>query len=97
MARFSKKISGVKHSVPRRFRLLLYRLDVEFGEENVDPGYYHWIKGDGPDLHVDFKYYDPRRKAYRLQAKKGGLVEYFYVRLGEDCEPHVKEFVKRYL
>jgi hypothetical protein len=75
---------------------LVKELDAEFGEENIRPSYYHQIKGDGPGIHVHFKYYDSRRKAYRLQAKKGNAVQYFYLRLDEGCEPDVERFAQRY-
>jgi len=95
MEKFNKKILGVKHSVVGRFLPLLYKLDGEFGEENVQPGYFDQIKGSGSGIRVRPKYFDHRRLLYRLQAKNGNAVQYFFLKLDEGYKSRIEEFLRK--
>ena len=96
MGKFKQKIFGHKHSIARSFNPLINSLDREFGEENVCIGDYHHIRNNKPGIRVCLKYFDPRSRMYRLQAKKGDLVQCFYLKLDEGYRSQVEDFLKSY-
>jgi hypothetical protein len=93
---FIKKIAGNKHPIVSRFIPFLNNLDGEFGEENVYIGPFDRIKGDCQGIRVRLKYFDPVRLSFRLQAKKGDAVQYFFLRLSEDQQPYIERFLTKY-
>ncbi|HJW97407.1 MAG TPA: hypothetical protein VJ485_04565 [archaeon] len=96
MRRFKQKIRGNKHSIAYGFSPLVESLDWEFGEETVYIGRFCRVSHNAPGICIRLKYYDPRKQAYRLQAKKGYAIQYFFLKLDEERGQEVEEFVRKY-
>jgi hypothetical protein len=92
---FSHKIFGNKHSILSRLIPLVEGLDEEFGEENVYIGPFCNVRSNGQGTHVHLKYFDPRWQTFRLQARKGDGLQYFFLKLGEDHKPDIEEFLRK--
>ena len=96
MGGFKQRIRGNKHSILHGLYPLVDDLDRTFGEENVYTGYIRKISRTGHEIRVRPKYFDPRRRWYILQVKKGSGLQYFYLKLDETRVPEIEQFAKKY-
>jgi hypothetical protein len=93
---FKTTIAREKHSVVRSFIPLLRSLEGVFGEKNILAGRFIVKKGNGNGLRILNRGYNYPRKAYMLQARISGEIQYFFVKIEEKEAGPIEEFIRGY-
>jgi hypothetical protein len=96
VARITKKIDGNKHSVVRQLEPLIHTLDATFGEQNVLIGEFYHVRTSDKKICMRIRGYDSARGVYKIQARKGGMAQNFYIRMSQGDVPPLEEFVRLY-
>ena len=96
MKGYKKKVSGRRHSIIVDFIPLLESLETYFREENVVPRRFGSIRNTDPQLNLALKGYDHSFRAYVLQAKQSGRMQYFNIRIEEGELAGLEDFVNNY-
>ena len=96
MKGYKKKVGGRRHSIIVGFIPLLKSLETKFGEENIVLQRFRPIRNTDPQLNLALKWYNHSLWAYVLQAKHGGRMQYFNIRIGEGELARLEDFVDSY-